>query len=109
MSELDAERRERLVERIGGAGQSVITTTDLAHVPGAGAPGVVRLRGRPGHRGDGRDAGARRMRRREPRPAGHAVAALADRLAPLTLLADVQRVWPRAVGEIVAAQAEPDG
>ncbi len=49
------------------------------------------------------------MRRREPRPAGHAVAALADRLAPLTLLADVQRVWPRAVGEIVAAQAEPTG
>jgi DNA replication and repair protein RecF len=48
MSELDAERRERLVERIGGAGQSVITTTDLAHVPGAGAPGVVRLRVAPG-------------------------------------------------------------
>jgi DNA replication and repair protein RecF len=44
MSELDAERREHLVERIGGAGQGVITTTDLAHVPGAGAAGVVRLR-----------------------------------------------------------------
>jgi predicted nucleic acid-binding Zn ribbon protein len=49
------------------------------------------------------------MRRREPRPAGRAVAALADRLAPLTLLADVQRVWPGAVGEVVAAQAEPTG
>jgi predicted nucleic acid-binding Zn ribbon protein len=49
------------------------------------------------------------MRRREPRPAGHAIAALADRLAPQTLLADVQRVWPRAVGEVVAAQAEPTG
>jgi DNA replication and repair protein RecF len=48
MSELDAERRERLVERIRGAGQSVITTTDLAHVPGAGAAGVVRLRVTPG-------------------------------------------------------------
>src|SRR3954471_14215940 len=48
MSELDAERRERLVERIGGVGQSVITTTDLAHVPGAGAPGVVRLEVAPG-------------------------------------------------------------
>jgi DNA replication and repair protein RecF len=48
MSELDAERRERLVERIGGAGQSVITTTDLAHVPSAGAAGVVRLRVAPG-------------------------------------------------------------
>jgi DNA replication and repair protein RecF len=43
MSELDAERRGRLVQRLAGAGQSVITTTDLAHVPGAGAPGVVRL------------------------------------------------------------------
>jgi DNA replication and repair protein RecF len=48
MSELDAERRKRLVERIGGAGQSVVTTTDLAHVPGAEAPGVVRLRVEPG-------------------------------------------------------------
>jgi len=48
MSELDAERRERLVERIGGAGQTVITTTDLAHVPGAGVAGVVRLRVAPG-------------------------------------------------------------
>ena len=48
MSELDAERRERLVERIGGSGQSVITPTDLAHVPGAGAPGVVRLSVTPG-------------------------------------------------------------
>src|SRR4051794_34942895 len=48
MSELDAERRERLVERIGGTGQTVITTTDLAHVPRAGAAGVVRLRVSPG-------------------------------------------------------------
>jgi DNA replication and repair protein RecF len=48
MSELDVDRRERLVERIGGAGQSVITTTDLAHVPGAGTAGVVRLRVEPG-------------------------------------------------------------
>ena len=43
MSELDADRRGRLVERLSGAGQSVITTTDLAHVPGAGDLGVVRL------------------------------------------------------------------
>jgi DNA replication and repair protein RecF len=48
MSELDAERRERLLRRIAGAGQTVITTTDLAHVPGAGAAGVVRLRVAPG-------------------------------------------------------------
>jgi DNA replication and repair protein RecF len=43
MSELDADRRERLVERLR-VGQSVVTTTDLAHVPGAEAPDVVRLR-----------------------------------------------------------------
>ena len=49
------------------------------------------------------------MRRREPRRAGHAVSALADRLAPQTVLAAVQRVWPEAVGELVAAQAEPTG
>jgi predicted nucleic acid-binding Zn ribbon protein len=49
------------------------------------------------------------MRRRDPRPAGHAIAALADRLAPLTLLAEVQRVWLRAVGEVIAAQADPTG
>jgi predicted nucleic acid-binding Zn ribbon protein len=49
------------------------------------------------------------MRRRDPRPAGHAIAALADRLAPLTLLAEVQRVWPQAVGDVVAARAEPTG
>ena len=49
------------------------------------------------------------MRRREPRPLGPAVAALADRLAPLTPLAEVQRVWAQAVGEHVAAQAEPTG
>jgi DNA replication and repair protein RecF len=48
MSELDAERRGRLVERIGAAGQAVVATTDLAHVPGADAPGVVRLLVAPG-------------------------------------------------------------
>jgi DNA replication and repair protein RecF len=47
MSELDAERRERLVERLR-VGQSLVTTTDLAHVPGAGDAGVVRLQVRAG-------------------------------------------------------------
>ena len=47
------------------------------------------------------------MRRREPRPLGTAIAALADRLAPQTVLADVQRVWATAVGDVIAAQAEP--
>ena len=49
------------------------------------------------------------MRRRDPRPVGHAVAALADRLAPQTLLAEVQRLCGQAVGEVVAAQAAPTG
>jgi predicted nucleic acid-binding Zn ribbon protein len=47
------------------------------------------------------------MRRREPRALSHAIAELADRLAPQTTLAEVQRVWPDAVGEVIAAQAEP--
>jgi predicted nucleic acid-binding Zn ribbon protein len=49
------------------------------------------------------------MRRTQPRPLAHAIAALADRLAPQTILADVQRVWPDAVGDVIAAQAEPTG
>jgi predicted nucleic acid-binding Zn ribbon protein len=47
------------------------------------------------------------VRRRDPRPLSHAVTALADRLAPQTTLAEVQRVWPDAVGAVIAAQAEP--
>lgn len=43
MSELDPSRRERLVERVVDGGQAVVTTTDLAHVPGADGPGVVRI------------------------------------------------------------------
>jgi DNA replication and repair protein RecF len=35
MSELDSERRGRLVETLASFGQSVITTTELEHVPGA--------------------------------------------------------------------------
>ena len=49
------------------------------------------------------------MRRTQPRPLSHAVAALADRLSPQTTLAEVQRVWPDAVGEVIAAHAEPTG
>jgi predicted nucleic acid-binding Zn ribbon protein len=49
------------------------------------------------------------VRRTQPRPLSHAVAALADRLAPQTTLAEVQRVWPDAVGDVIAAQAEPTG
>lgn len=43
MSELDETRRGLLVERLG-EGQALLTTTELAHVPGAGDDGVVRVR-----------------------------------------------------------------
>jgi predicted nucleic acid-binding Zn ribbon protein len=46
-------------------------------------------------------------RRHAPRPLGPALARLAGDLAPRTGLAEVQRVWKAAVGEVVAAQAEP--
>ena len=35
MSELDGTRRERLTQLLRRDGQAVITTTELAHVPGA--------------------------------------------------------------------------
>jgi DNA replication and repair protein RecF len=43
MSELDRDRRDALVEVLRVAGQSVITTTDVEHVPGACDPEVTRL------------------------------------------------------------------
>jgi DNA replication and repair protein RecF len=44
MSELDGTRRRALVELLrAGGGQSVITTTDLEHVPGGGEDGIARL------------------------------------------------------------------
>ncbi|HWX97312.1 MAG TPA: DNA replication and repair protein RecF [Solirubrobacteraceae bacterium] len=48
MSELDSERRELLAAELSLAGQSVIATTDLGHVPGAGDGCVTRLRVSPG-------------------------------------------------------------
>jgi DNA replication and repair protein RecF len=44
MSELDCERRELLTAELTAGGQSVIATTDLAHVPGASDRRVTRLR-----------------------------------------------------------------
>ncbi len=43
MSELDGRRREALVAQLLSGGQSLVTTTELAHVPGAERAGVVRL------------------------------------------------------------------
>ncbi|HEY2537236.1 MAG TPA: DNA replication and repair protein RecF [Solirubrobacteraceae bacterium] len=48
MSELDADRRELLARELSTGGQSVIATTDLAHVPGGTASTVTRLRVSPG-------------------------------------------------------------
>jgi predicted nucleic acid-binding Zn ribbon protein len=46
--------------------------------------------------------------RRSPRPFSFAVEDLRDRVAPDTLLAEVQRVWPAAVGPAIAAEATPN-
>jgi DNA replication and repair protein RecF len=43
MSELDAARRGRLVDVLRAGGQSVVTATELAHIPGADEPGVARV------------------------------------------------------------------
>lgn len=45
--------------------------------------------------------------RRGPRSIDSALVALADELAPGTLLAEVQRVWSQVVGEAIAAEAQP--
>jgi predicted nucleic acid-binding Zn ribbon protein len=46
-------------------------------------------------------------RRRAPRPAGNALRAALDRAAPKTRLAAVQAVWEEAVGDRLAAAAQP--
>jgi DNA replication and repair protein RecF len=43
MSELDGTRRARLVEVLRAGGQSVVTATELGHVPGAEDAGVERV------------------------------------------------------------------
>ncbi len=48
MSELDVARRELLSHELRTGGQSVVATTDLAHVPGSGDADVTRLRISPG-------------------------------------------------------------
>ena len=45
--------------------------------------------------------------RRSPRSLGSAIERVRDDLAPQTLLAEVQRVWRDAVGEAIAAEAQP--
>ena len=48
-----------------------------------------------------------RLRPRGPRPIATAIGRLRSELAPPTLLAQVQQRWREAVGERVAAEAEP--
>jgi len=45
--------------------------------------------------------------RRSPRPLSAALAPLTARLEPASTLAAIQRCWPAAVGETIAAQARP--
>lgn len=45
--------------------------------------------------------------RRAPRSMQGALSLLADELAPQTVLADVQRLWPQVVGPVIAGQAQP--
>jgi predicted nucleic acid-binding Zn ribbon protein len=46
-------------------------------------------------------------RRRAPRPGANAFRVALERVAPKTPLAAVQRVWPKAAGEQLAAVAVP--
>ena len=47
------------------------------------------------------------MRRRALHPVARALDRVTTRLAPATLLAEVQRAWPDAAGEAFAAHSEP--
>ena len=47
------------------------------------------------------------MRHRSLAPISGALESLTERLAPATLLAEVQRAWPQAAGEAFAPHSEP--
>ncbi len=47
------------------------------------------------------------MRRREFRPVSAALESVTARLAPATLLAEVQMVWPEAAGAAFASASQP--
>lgn len=49
----------------------------------------------------------RRGRSPSPKRLGEAVGSFRDSIAPLTLLASIETVWDRAVGEQIAAVARP--
>ncbi len=104
MSELDLTRRELLSAELQSAGQSVIATTDLAHVPGSGdGTGHAFAYLTWGHLG----RGARRVSRLAPRPLSFALEGLTAALAPATTLARVQQVWEQALGTRIAEAGTP--
>jgi predicted nucleic acid-binding Zn ribbon protein len=45
--------------------------------------------------------------RRSPRPLAPVLEELRDTVAPATLLAEIQRIWPEAVGSSIASEAVP--
>ena len=47
------------------------------------------------------------MKRRAPRGAGDAILALADQIAPLTPLSEIQRAWKMVAGDAIARNAQP--
>ena len=47
------------------------------------------------------------MRRRGPRPIGEALRQIGHEATPPTVLARVQAAWAEAVGEAIAAEAQP--
>jgi predicted nucleic acid-binding Zn ribbon protein len=47
------------------------------------------------------------LHRRSPRALAGTLTSLRDGWAPATVLAEVQRVWPSAVGAVIAAEAQP--
>jgi DNA replication and repair protein RecF len=49
MSELDADRRRRLVELVSERGQALVTVTEASHVPGSEDEAVGRIDVTPGH------------------------------------------------------------
>ena len=102
MSELDPGRRERLVRRLDDGGQALITAADEESLPAPALASVVRMP--PPARARG---GRGMSRRRAPRQASAAIRAARERAAPRTGLAAVQAAWAGAVGEQLAAVAEP--
>ena len=105
MSELDADRRELLAAELSAGGQSVIATTDLAHVPGAGDAHVDAPADRRRH---GSAGGACGMSRPAPRSlVKRARTARPRRSRRRPRWRECRRAWEGATGPAIAAAARP--